>query len=125
VRVPLKKQTSGGNLRITSQKASPISLSLWTKSVGALQMKGWWESKINVLSRFMYSQKWNSRYFQNRIIMFCPPISTFMYLWAIYILYIWDMGLPEHQSWEYINHSQIHECGNWERGGFFSGNICF
>jgi hypothetical protein len=25
------------------------------------------------------------RYFQNRIITFCLPISTFMYLWAIYI----------------------------------------
>jgi hypothetical protein len=26
------------------------------------------------------------RYLQNRIMMFCLPISTFMYLWAIYIL---------------------------------------
>jgi len=25
----------------------------------ALQMKGWWESNINVWFRFMYSQKWN------------------------------------------------------------------
>jgi hypothetical protein len=30
----------------------------------------------------MYSQKWNC---QSRIIIFCLPISTFMYLWAIYI----------------------------------------
>ena len=57
----------------------------------ALQMKGQWESNINVHTvpkiGFMYSQKWNCapRHFQNRIIMFCLPISTFMYLWAIYI----------------------------------------
>ncbi len=30
-----------------------------------------------------------------------------------------------HRSWEYINPSQIHECRNWERGSFISGNIGF
>jgi hypothetical protein len=47
------------------------------------------ESPIYVWFWFMYSQKWNCegpRYFQNRFfVMFCLPISTFMYLWAIYI----------------------------------------
>ncbi len=38
-------------------------------------MQGRWEFNINV---------W-FRYFQNRIIMFCLPISTFMYRRAIYI----------------------------------------
>jgi hypothetical protein len=49
--------------------------------------EGWWESNINVRFQFMYSQKRNSGpcYFQNRTIMFCLPISTFMYLWVIYI----------------------------------------
>ncbi len=32
----------------------------------------------------MYSQKWNS-YFQHRIIMFCLPVPTLIYLWEIYI----------------------------------------
>ncbi len=43
------------------------------------------------------------RYFQNRIIMFCLPVFTFMYLWAIYTLPPSDC-------------SRIHECRNWERG---------
>jgi hypothetical protein len=56
-------------------------------NVLALQMKNRWESNINAPFRFIYSQKWNCRprYFLNRIIMFCLSISTFMYLWAIYI----------------------------------------
>jgi hypothetical protein len=32
----------------------------------------------------MYSQKWNC-YFQNRILMFCLPVPTLIYLWEIYI----------------------------------------
>ncbi len=43
-----------------------------------------WESNINVWFPFMYSQKWNC-YFQNRIIMFCLPVPTLIYLWDIYI----------------------------------------
>ncbi len=45
----------------------------------ALQMKGRWESNINVRFPFMYSQKWN------RIIMFCLPIPILIYLREIYI----------------------------------------
>ncbi len=47
-----------------------------------LQMRGWWESNINVWFRFMYFQKRNCGLVisKNRIIMFCFPISTFMYL---------------------------------------------
>ncbi len=62
-------------------------------------------------------------HFQNRIIMFCLPISTFTYLWAIYIfpgaravcLFCYSqrgrlmLGI-------YINRSEVHECRNWERG---------
>ncbi len=48
------------------------------------QMKGRWESNINVWFPFMYSQKWNC-YFQNRIIMFCLLVPTLIYLWEIYI----------------------------------------
>jgi hypothetical protein len=50
----------------------------------ALQMKGRWESNINVWLSFMYFQQWNW-YFQNRIIMFSFPVPTLIYLWEIYI----------------------------------------
>jgi hypothetical protein len=32
----------------------------------------------------MYSQKWTC-YFQNKIVMFCLPVPTLIYLWEIYI----------------------------------------
>ncbi len=53
-----------------------------------------------------------NRYFQNRIIMFCLPVPTLIYLWEIYIF----PGKYVDLSWEYINHSQTHECGNWDWG---------
>jgi hypothetical protein len=52
--------------------------------ISTLQMKGRWESNINVWLPFMHSQKCNS-YFQNRIIMFRLPVPIFMYLREIYI----------------------------------------
>ncbi len=50
----------------------------------SLQMKGRWESNLNVWFQFIYETV-QPPYFQNRIIMFCLPISKFMYLWEIYI----------------------------------------
>ncbi len=47
-------------------------------------MKGRWKSNINVWFPFMDSQKWNC-YFQNRIIMFCLPVPTLIFLWEIHI----------------------------------------
>ncbi len=46
------------------------------------------------------------------------PISTFMCLWAIYIVppgsvYMFPPAEWADRLWEYINHSQTHECGNW------------
>ncbi len=49
-----------------------------------LQMKGRWESKINVWVPFMYSQKWNC-YFQNRIIMFSLSSYTHISVRDLYI----------------------------------------
>jgi hypothetical protein len=67
----------------------------------------------------MYSQKLNCN-FQNRIIMFCLPVSTLMYSICERFIYFQDRsayssaGKYVDQSWEYINRSQTHECGNWD-----------
>ncbi len=55
------------------------------------------------------------------------PISTFMCLWAIYIFPVCLFCCRKIQYvdrfWEYINHSQTHECESWDWGRLsFSGN---
>ncbi len=48
------------------------------------------------------------------------PISKFICLWAIYIVpgsvHIFPTAEQADPSWEYINCSQTHECGNWDWG---------
>jgi hypothetical protein len=66
-------------IRITNDTSSYLCQYLTT-----LQMKGRWESNINVWFPFMYSQKWNC-YFQNRIIMCCFSFPSLIYLWEMYI----------------------------------------
>ncbi len=89
------------------------------QNVVTLQMKGRWESNINVWLPFMYSQKYNC-YFQNRIIMFCLPIPTLIYLLEIYTfpgsVCLFCCKKYVDWSWEYINRSQTHKCGNWYWG---------
>ncbi len=47
------------------------------------------------------------------------PIPTFMFLWAIYI-FLWSVCLfccrkiGAGRTWEYIDRSQTHKCGNWD-----------
>jgi hypothetical protein len=82
-------------------------------------MKDRWKSHINVWFPFMYSQKWNC-YFQNRIITF---FSQFLHSYFCEkFIYFFDRsaysaaGKYVDQAWEYTNHSQTHECGNWDWG---------
>ncbi len=62
---------------------------------------------------------WN-KYSQKRNIGVSVQISTFMCLWANYILPRWVCLFCGRKyvdrSWEYINRSQTHESGNWGWG---------
>ncbi len=105
-----------------------------------LQLKGRWESNINVWFPFMYSKNETVQppYFQNRIIMFCLSIPTTIYLWEIYIFLgsvflfccsqicaCWPiLGI------QYIKCSQTHEYRNqdWGRAiprkGIYKWDFC-
>jgi hypothetical protein len=64
--------------------------------------------------------KIGSKYSQERNIGASVLISTFMCLWANYIFPRWSCRFCWRKyvdrSWEYINRSQTHECGNWGWG---------
>jgi hypothetical protein len=61
--------------------------------------------------------------FSNRIIIFCLPVPTLIYLWEIYIFPDRSAnstaGKYVDRSWEYLNRSQTHECGIRTEAGQF------
>ncbi len=57
---------------------------MW-KRVHALQMKGRWESDINVRFLEIKLRVRGLVISKTKFLMFCLPISTFVYLWAIYV----------------------------------------
>ncbi len=71
----------------------------------------WYHTVTNI--RNQYSQKLNCA-----ASFSIYTISTFMYLWAIYalprsVLLFCSIAFAD-RSWEHINRSQIHKCGNCE-----------
>ncbi len=84
-----------------------------------LHMKGQWESNINIWC-IPRNETVQPRYFQNRIIMLCLPVSPLIYLWEIYVfpgsVCLLCCSQYVERSWEYINRTQTHECRNWDWG---------
>ena len=87
----------------------------------ALQMKGRWESDINVWFRFMYSQKWNcvaSLYSKQNYNFLSPNFRIHVSLIDSYIpricqsIWLGSLILGIYT----VNCLQIHECRNWGRG---------
>ncbi len=96
----------------------------WLAKYSALQMKGRWESKVNVWFRFMYSLKWNcaASLFPKRNYNVLSPNFHIPVSMSDLHQYSQDQSAYfaaaklADWSWEYINRTQIHECRNWEQG---------
>ncbi len=91
-----------------------------------LQIKARWESNINAWFPFMYSQKGNcaaSLFPKQNCNVLSPNSYTHISVRDLYIsriglcLFCCSQICGVDRSWEYINRSQTHECGNnWDWG---------
>ncbi len=79
----------------------------------ALQMKGQWESNINVWFPFMYSQIWNCAallFPEQNYNVLSPNSYTHIYLWEIYVfpgsacLFCWSQNMWTNPGNIYIAH---------------------
>jgi hypothetical protein len=75
----------------------------------------------NVWLPFMYSQKWNceASLFPKQNYRIIYSVSQFLHSYICKkIIYFQDRSVyfAADWSWEYINRSQTHECGNWDWG---------
>jgi hypothetical protein len=93
-----------------------------SKRIEAYNHGIYWQNMCNIVGIHCKDKipKFRNKYSQKMNIGVSVPISSFMHLWAIYIsprsacLYCWRKYVD--RSWDYINRSQTHECGNWGWG---------
>ncbi len=121
---PLEPQRCGSNPTLSGSYCRNPQVwkktEFWPQTL-TLQMKGRWESNMNVWFPLLYSQKWNCavslfpKQNYNVLFSFCFQIPTLIYLWEIYIfppsVCLFCCSGP---ILEYINRSQTHECRNWD-----------
>ncbi len=120
--VPLPPEPGGGGGRTSPRVrgcGSPNSDDS-RKSLALCLLCGSYNINLSVVHCKGTVPKIGNKYFQKWNCAATFRIPTFMYLWAIYIMpqsvRLFDCGKIGGPGLYCINHSQIHECGNWERG---------
>ncbi len=95
-------------------KNSGIGFSYWPARIH--RMEGWYDNPISHCKEPI--PKIRNKHSQKRSCTATVLISTFMCRWAIYIfprsICLFFCRKYVDRSWEYINNSQKHKCGNWD-----------